>query len=340
MKRIVYGILIMACALVQGCSFSLAGLGLGNDRGKVAVEVIEKADSVWTTHEVLLIPLSGTVEVGEMKGGGLGTEPGMLVGLRDRLKEAEDNDRIKAVILRIDSPGGSVTAADLIYHEILRFKEKMKEKDRKVPVIALMMDVAASGGLYVAMAADEVYALPTTITGSIGVIMMLPGLEGLIGKIGVEVRVIKSGPNKDIGSMWRGMTDEEKRIFQNLINEYYQIFLKVIMDSRQPKGLTGGKLSEIADGRVLDAKTAVAAKLIDGIMYPQDVFERAKKLADIKDAKIVSYEYPYAYRGNIYARGSVPAPRAAVGDTNLFKVDLGNLGGLGKKPQFMYLWMP
>jgi protease-4 len=267
------------------------------------------------------------------------------VGLKDRLKAAEENPNIKAVILRIDSPGGSVTAADLIHQEILRFKKRVKEKDdRDVPVIALMMDTAASGGLYVAMAADEIYALPTTVTGSIGVIMMLPGFQGLSNKIGFEMRVIKSGDNKDIGSPWRTMTEDERRIFQNLINEYYQHFLKVVLDSRRAKGLTGEKLNVIADGRVLDAATARDNNLIDGIMYPETVIERAKKLAGIEDARIVSYEYPGAYRGNIYAHGLANLPKAlggaGGGDVNLLKFDLGTLAGSGKKPQFMYMWMP
>lgn len=349
-KMIVFTLLLAACALPQGC-ISLP-FSLGNDRGKVSMEEIEPAEHFWTTDEVLLIPLTGLVDVGDMSAG-LGGGTGMLVALKDRLKAAEDNPRIKAIVLRIDSPGGSVTAADLIYHELLDFKAKMKKKseekhfppgvNREIPIIAIMTDVAASGGLYIAMAADEIYALPTTVTGSIGVIMMLPGLEGLAGKIGFDMRVIKSGANKDLGSMWRAMTPEERAILQGLIDQYYRLFFQVILDGRQSKGLTAEKLKPLADGRVLDAQTAKSINLIDGIMYPREVFERAKAKANLKDARIISYEYPFNYRGNIYARSSGAAPQmqgAQGGDTNLLKLDLGGAAGLSRKPQFMYLWMP
>lgn len=340
-KVFVYALLLAACVMTQGC-ISLPPFAFGANRGKVAMEEVEPSERFWTTDEVLMIPLTGIVDVGDMSSG-LGGGVGMLVELKDRLKAAEENPRIKAIVMRIDSPGGSVTAADLIYHELLNFKEKMKKDEREIPIIALMTDVAASGGLYIAMAADEIYALPTTVTGSIGVIMMLPGLEGLAGKIGFDMRVIKSGPNKDLGSIWRAMTPEERAILQGLIDQYYKFFFQVILDGRKGKGLTAEKLKPVADGRILDAQTAKSIGLIDGIMYPREVFERAKAKAELKDARIISYEYQYNYRGNIYARGSGAAPQmkgAQDGDTNLLKLDFGSVAGMGRKPQFMYLWVP
>lgn len=334
-KRSVFGLAILACMLLQGC-ISLPASLFGGNRGEVRSEEIEKPDHFWTVHQILMIPLSGTVDEGSMR-----SSEGMLVSLKDRLKAAEDNERIKAVILRIDSPGGSVTAADLIYHEILQFKEKMSKKGRSVPVVALMMDTAASGGLYIAMAADEVYALPTTITGSIGVIMMLPGLQGLSNKIGFEMRVIKSGANKDIGSPWKDISPEQHQIIQNMINRDYEQFLKTITDSRGAKGLTREKLMPIADGRVLSSSEAKEAGLIDEVLYPNEAIERVKAKAGIKDAGIISYEYPSTYRGNIYAKQHISEPQAqGSGDVNLLKFDLGALTGMSKKPQFMYLWMP
>jgi protease IV len=340
MRRLIYLTLALACLTLQAC-ITLPNFGMSGNRGTLNSEEIERAKHFWTAGEILMIPLSGMVDTGDMnasKG-----EPGMLVGLKDRLKAAEKNKLLKAIVLRIDSPGGTVTASDLIYREIKRFKEKMNSEGRSVPVVAEMIDTAASGGLYISMAADEIYAMPTTVTGSIGVIMMLPGLQGLVGKIGVDVRVIKSGNLKDIGSPWRPMSDEEHKLFQGLIDRYYQLFFGVILESRKGKGLTAEGLRAIADGRILDAETARNAKLIDGIKYPNEVFDRAKELAGEKDARVISYEYPANYRGNIYARQQAANPRmqgGAGGDVNLFKVDFGSLTGLTHGAHFMYLWMP
>jgi len=337
-----YALFALGCLGLPGCTFNLP-LGLGDDRGKLSGEVVEKADHFWTLNEILMIPLSGLVDIGGERAT-LG-EPGMLVGLKDQLKAAEENPQIKAVILRVDSPGGSVTASDLIYQEIKRFKEKERGFDKhKIPVLVEMIDLAASGGFYISMPADEIYALPTTITGSIGVITMLPGIKSLSDKIGLEMRVIKSGANKDAGSFWREMTPEQREIFQGLIDKDYQLFLKVILDNRQAKGLTPEKLKALADGRVFDAQTALDNHLIDGIKYPQEVFERAKQLAGIKDARLVTYEYPFAYRGNLYARAPAPEPQtrkqSGGGDFNLLKLDLGALSDLGQGPRFMYLCLP
>ncbi|MCL5270328.1 MAG: signal peptide peptidase SppA, partial [bacterium] len=289
-------VLGMVCvAALPGC-ISLSPLGFGSNRGKVRLEEIEPAKHFYTTDEVLIIPLSGLVRIGET--GGFFSEPGMLVTLKDRLKAARDNDWIKAVVLRIDSPGGTVTAADLIHEEIMRFK-----KETSKPVIAQLTGVAASGGLYIAMAADEIYAVPTTVTGSIGVITMLPSLKGLGDKIGFEMRVMKSGANKDLGSPWAPLTEEQRDIFQALIDDYFARFKRIIMDSRGAKGLTRPALDSLADGRVFTPEVAVQAHLIDGIKYPEDILARAREAAKIKDASIVSYEYPYHYRGNIYAQG-------------------------------------
>lgn len=306
-------------------------------RGPVKVEVLEPAKGFAVRDQILLLDLTGLVTVDESRGM-FSNSPGMLVGLMDRLKAAEDNKNIKAVILRIDSPGGGVTASDLIYHEILRFKKKTR-----LPVVAMMQDIAASGGLYVAMAADEIYALPTTVTGSIGVITVLPKLEGLGGKIGLEMRVIKSGSLKDMGSPWRDLTTEEQQLLQGLINDMYEQFLKVVLDSRGPKGLTREKLATIADGRVFVGQKAVDAGLIDGVMYPEKIIERARQLGKAPGAAVISYVYPYDYRGNMYA-ASVGAQKQVSlghgGDINLMKLDLGTHGVLPSDTRFLYLWLP
>lgn len=302
--------------------------GQAYDRGPLHREIVKEADHWYTIDQVLLIPLSGLVDEGSMRS--IIGEPGMLVALKDRLEVARKNKMIKAVVLRIDSPGGTITAADLIYHEIEQFK-----KDTKLPVIALLGDTAASGGLYIAMAADEIYALPTTLTGSIGVIIQLPGIKGLSDKIGVEMRTIKSGPHKDIASIWNDLSPEERGIFQKLIDQYYARFIARIMESRGKHGLMDRELRALADGRVFNSEVAMAAKLIDGIKYPEDVYKEAGNKAGIRDAAIVSYEYRNNYRGNIYAKSSGAKPAS---DVNLINIDLGLKDRLA--PHFLYQWIP
>lgn len=326
--------LLILSSSLQGC-ISTSSL-FGSSRGPVETEVIIPAKSFFTTDEILVLDLTGTVSIGGR--GGFFSGPGMLVQLKDRMNAAERNRRLRAVILRIDSPGGGVTASDVIYHELVEFKKRMK-----IPVIAMMQDVAASGGLYIAMAADEIYALPTTLTGSIGVIMMLPGFTGLSEKLGFEMRVIKSGENKDTGSMWRDLSDSDREFFQAMIDSMYARFLDVIMEGRGRTGLTRERLEQFADGRVLEGTTAAELGLIDGVAYTDEVIERVKELAHIDDARIISYEYPYGYRGNIYARGSTPRPkfRGLAAELNLIKVDLG-LDGLlpTTDARFLYMWLP
>jgi protease-4 len=330
MKRLILLLaMTAAAATLTGCL--MIGPGAFRNRGRLHLETLEPADSWWTSDEVLLIPLSGLVAEGDA--GDVWGEPGMLVALKDRLLAAEKNDHIKAVILRIDSPGGTVTAADLIYHEIVRFKE-----EQQIPVVALMGDVAASGGFYIAMAADEVYALPTTITGSIGVIVMLPGLTELSKKIGLEMRVIKSGENKDAGSLWSELSEEQRLIFQQLVYDHYDRFLDRILEGRAGEGLERDDLAILADGRIFNAEVALDAGLIDGIVYPEDVKERAKELAGLDDATLVSYEYPGSYRGHFYARtddggDDVKGPA-------LLNVDLKTLARELTSPRLLYLWSP
>ncbi|MBI5795140.1 MAG: S49 family peptidase, partial [Planctomycetes bacterium] len=157
-------------------------------------------------EKVLIVEISGIISEEEKRGiAGLSGEPDMVARIKEELKTAAKDKHIKAVILRINSPGGTVTASDLIYHEIEQFKKKTGNK-----VIACIMDLGASGGYYVAVSADKIVAHPTTVTGSIGVIMLNLSVEGLLQKIGVKDTSIKTGEHKDMGSPLKTMTEEER----------------------------------------------------------------------------------------------------------------------------------
>ncbi len=242
---------------------------------------------------------------------------------RERLEAAAADPRVKAVVLRINSPGGAVTASDIMYRDLLAFKEKTGK-----PVVACMMDVAASGAYYLAMACNCVYAHPTTVTGSIGVIMSLYNASGLAAKIGVTSNPIKSGPIKDVGNPLRDMTDAERAVLQEMVNRFYAQFVRVVATGRR---LPEERVRELADGRVYTGEQARELGLVDEIGYLEDALAAARSLAGIDDAAVVAYDHGDGYRGSIYAG----MPR--IPSTINLKLDvplLGNRGGAA----FMYVW--
>ncbi len=306
---------------------------LASQTGCITVNLIEPPGPVRETQisgtgdaKVLLLDLSGVI--GSQDKDGFVPQPGMLATFKEELTRASKDERIKAVVLRVNSPGGTVTASDILYHEIRTFKER-----KKIPVVASIMDVGASGGYYVAMAADTVVAHPSSVTGSLGVIMLTLNAQGLMEKIGLEARAVVSGPRKDMGSPFRAMTEEERTIFQGLIDAFYQRFLGVIKDGRP--NLSAETIRKLADGRVYSGEQAKALGLIDGVGYLDDAISAAKQGAGLNDAKVIRYRRAGQYRPNIYA-SLFPNP-AGLAPWN--QLDLFGLVRSGT-PQFMYLWMP
>ncbi|HSA96986.1 MAG TPA: signal peptide peptidase SppA [Acidobacteriota bacterium] len=276
-------------------------------------------------EKVLMIDIDGTIS-SALETGFLAREKSVVARVFERLERAAADPLVKAVILRLDTPGGEVTASDIIYHEILRFKARTGR-----PVIGLMMSVAASGGYYIASACDAIVAHPSTLTGSIGVISIFPSVEALMAKIGVKVNIIKSGPSKDSGSPFRDMTEDEKKLFQAVIDEYYEGFLAVVAKGRQGK-IGAAELRRAADGRVYTAPQALKLGLIDAVGYFDDAFARAKDAASLKSAKLVSYTYFPKTKSNIYAAG--PGDFAPL-DVKVLETMIGGL-----KAGFYYLWLP
>lgn len=195
------------------------------------------------------------------------------------LQAIRANPNIKAVVLRINSPGGSVGAVQEIYSELLRLKESGKK------LVASQAEVSASGGYYLAAAADKIVSNPGAITGSIGVIMPVTNFEGLFGKVGVQVEVIKSGIHKDIGSSSRPLTDEERQILQDMVDNAYQQFLGVVIKGRSAV-MTEEKVKEVADGRIMTGAQAKEVGLIDELGNLEDAVNVAADLAGIKKEDI------------------------------------------------------
>jgi protease-4 len=236
--------------------------------------------------------------------------------LREELDRARRDDAIEALLVRIDTPGGTVTASDLLYQEILRFKQ-----ERSMPVVAQLMGMATSGGYYVAMSADTVVAHPTTVTGSIGVIFAGVNLSGLMANT--------SGPFKDAGSPLRPMRPEERAQIQSVIDDMYQRFLEVVRRGRP--ALAPDAVSRLADGRIYSAPQALANGLVDRIGDIEDAVELARTRAGVEQARVVTYHRPREYRKNLLtAQAPDTAPRV---EWPLPRFQL-------PQPAFLYLWAP
>lgn len=187
----------------------------------------------------------------------------------DQIRRAQDDPTIRAVVLRIDSPGGDAVASDEIYHAL-------RQLDK--PVVVSMGSLAASGGYYIAAAADYIYAAPTTLTASIGVISEFVIAEDLLDKLGVQVVVVESGEVKDFGGFYRQMTEEERAYWQGIINETHDRFVQVVVEGR---GLDEETVRAIADGRVVTGQQAVELGLVDAIGYFDDAVAKAAELGGI-----------------------------------------------------------
>ncbi len=197
----------------------------------------------------------------------------------DQINEFADNKSIRAVVLRIDTPGGSVAPAQEIYQAVLELRKKKK-------VVASMGSVAASGGYLIAVAADKILANPGTITGSISAVMHHANVEELLKKVGVRSSVVKSGKFKDIGSPTRGMTAEERSLIQGIVDDVYDQFVKTISEKRK---IPLSKIVRLADGRIFTGRQAKALDLIDDLGGLQDAVLLAGRLSGIKEKPEIVY---------------------------------------------------
>jgi len=207
------------------------------------------------------------------------SRPSGAAAIAKKIREAGEDKNVKAIVLDINSPGGTVASVQNIYSEILKAKENKK-------VVALFRDVAASGGFYIAMAADQIVAEPGTMTGSIGVIMQLSNIEGLFDKVGVKMTPVTSGKHKDIGSPYRSMTAEEKALIQDMVDDSYSQFLAAVKAGRP--NVKEADLLEYTDGRVFTGKRAYDLGFIDKLGGEAEALQLAGELAGLKDPKILS----------------------------------------------------
>ncbi|HUT02700.1 MAG TPA: signal peptide peptidase SppA [bacterium] len=323
MRRGLFVSIVLVVALVVGLCGCYVKFPTFGERIRLSEQMLEKAKG--TKDKILLVPLSGIISSSSSRGA-FSSQDNLVEVLGMQLDKAKKDKHIKGLILTVNSPGGAVTASEIIYHKIAKFK-----KEKGVPVVVLMGDVAASGGYYISMAGDKIIAHPTTITGSIGVISMFFNLQGLFGKIGVDVVTLKTGAMKDVGSFARPMEPEEKVYIMAILEQMYGVFLDRVLANRTE--LTREELLKLADGRVFTASQALEAKLIDQIGYFEDAVSAVKEKGNFSAASVVAYEWPWNHKYDVY---SATAPGRPI-DINLLKLDLGTLDSIGR-PGFYYIW--
>ncbi|QFK72518.1 signal peptide peptidase SppA [Pradoshia sp. D12] len=197
----------------------------------------------------------------------------------ERLNAIKDNDTVKGIILRVNSPGGGVVESAEIHNKLMQIK-----KETKKPIYVSMGSQAASGGYYISTPADKIFASPETMTGSLGVIMQSYNFKGLAEKYGIDMVTIKSGKFKDLMNPFREVTEDEKEILQSMVTSSYDQFVKVIAEGRS---MPEDEVRKIADGRIYDGRQAKEINLIDELGYLEDVIADMKKSENLKGAQVV-----------------------------------------------------
>lgn len=235
-----------------------------------SIELLELQVQGMDRDKILVISIDGVIsDRGSSEGFGLAPKESLVARVKEELMKAYGDSEIRGIILKINSPGGGVTASDILYKEIMSFKMA-----KKIPVVALFMDTAASGGYYIAMASDKIVAHPTTVTGSIGVIISGVNVKKGLDKLGIEDQSIVSGGNKNILSPLTDFKKEQRDLIQQIVNDLYERFFRIVQKGRPL--LDESKLRVLADGRIFSASQAKQEGLVDEVGYFEDAIAQVK----------------------------------------------------------------
>jgi protease-4 len=268
-ERLTAGVILLCCLVTAIGSWASSG------RQRTAETGFGESLSLSTSDLAEIEVVGGIVSRGSGTGSAASTR------IVRALRQAE-KDKVKGILLTVDSPGGSAAASQEVFEEILRLKAKAK-----IPVVCSMGDIAASGGYYIAAAADEIVANRATLTGSIGVIMYLFNAQGLLNKVGIAPEVIKTGPFKDIASPYRPMTPPERDLLQALINNTYQQFLGDVAKGRK---MTVEQVRNLAGGKIYTGEQALQVKLVDTLGSRTDAVRILARRAGVSgEPKVKNY---------------------------------------------------
>ncbi|WP_428938253.1 signal peptide peptidase SppA [Fontivita pretiosa] len=278
--------------------------------------------------KIAVIEIEGIL-INARRGGFLQPTENKLSLFTQQLDRARADGRVKAVVLRINSPGGTVTCSDTMYEMIRRFRAQTGK-----PVVASTQEVCASGAYYVACGADAIVAQPTSVVGSIGVIFNTFDFSGTMAKLGIRSEAITSGELKDMASPLKPLDPAARAVMQGMINEYHGRFVGVVTGNRRQLNSDPQRVKLATDGRVFSGQQALAMGLVDQLGSLEDAIALARQLSGARDARIVMYKRPYGYSGSIYADQSTPVPRAGVLTIELPEIEAFLPRG------FYYLWTP
>lgn len=333
--------LAIAAACLAGCSGYRVVLEPVPDPETFDVVTIDETTPAGRDR-VAFIAVDGFM-VDAPRGGLLSRGENPVARLASELDKARDDDRVKAVVLRINTRGGTVTASDMMYGEITRFREETGK-----PVVALLGGVAASGGYFLACGCDLIVAHPTTVTGSIGVITQTVQFGEALERLGIHADAVVSGPNKAIASPFGTPNAEHRARIQQVVDELYARFIEVVEAGRP--SIDRGAFDMITDGRVFTGRRAHALGLVDEVADADRAFALARDLAGIERSTLVRYVRPGRRAAGTYAGGSMMegmgAPNAGDGsagdggvDISLIRID-GLDWGLLPRTNFLYTWAP
>ena len=309
--RIFWGI-VLAMSVMANIALFLILMGViavfaTGPRGLLTEEVIRKGPR---KNKIVVITVEGIIHGERAK------------DVYRQLNAARQDKRVKGLIVRVNSPGGTISGSDQIYKEILKYREKENK-----PVVAFMQGVAASGGYYTSVACDKIVAERTTITGSIGVISWYFVVKELLEKkLGILPVVVKSGEKKDWPSSFEEPNEVHRQYIKDkLIKPAYERFVEVVAEGRK-SSLTEAEVRRLADGGIFGAQEALDEKLIDDVGYLDDAIELVKSMAKIDKAQVVEYRKPFSLAGFLSYR-----------KPNFLKIDRTTLYELST-PQVLYLW--
>lgn len=328
-KKHIYWYLGLSMSLIAlgGCGPRAFHVEMVPTNRSLSETQIQKAPGWFVSDKIAVIDMDGLMINGR-KGRFMRTGDNPVSLFLEKLDKAAADPGVKAVVLRLNSPGGTVTASDIMHHRLLEFKRKTGK-----PVVACVVGLGCSGAYYLACGSDGIMTQPSAVTGNIGTIFQTFSVAGTMRMLGIKTVAIKSGELKDMASPLHDLSEAEREVLEGVIQELYEQFLAVV-DQGRP-GLSAQKIRELADGRVYTAKQALANGLVDKIGYLNDAIEWAKEMASVERAKVVIYHRPSSYKPNAY--GS--ATTSMEGPGSLINIDLPAWMASGES-QFLYLWQP
>ncbi|MHC4124694.1 MAG: signal peptide peptidase SppA [Planctomycetota bacterium] len=308
--RVIWGVFKVFFILINIMLFlmliSVFAVFMGASKEIFVEGVIRKGPA---TSKIAVVTLQGMIDEKQSR------------SIYQQIKMAREDEHIKGLVLRVNSPGGTISASDQIHNEILRFR-----KDKGKPIIAFMQGVAASGGYYVSVSCDKIMAEPTVITGSIGVIMNYFVVQQLLEeKLGIEPVIIKGGSRKDWPNPFKKPTEEQlKYLDEKIVKPAHERFIEIV-DKGRPS-LTISNVRRLADGSIYNVQEALEEKLVDGIGYLDDAIDAVLKLAGVEKAKVVEYSRPFSLSDFL---GSKNKSSIEINKNTLYELGI---------PQLLYLW--